>query len=214
MRINWTGANIVLPAQNHNPSILSPDWIQQHHIIEETREDFVHTPVFSLYRSITFQLMVDPERLRLSLRVLSPVNLQALQGAISTCVQSLPHVPYRAVGLNFAWIATADEPGEGFRLMERLFLSKAEQVRSAFPEGELRLGAHLYNVTQEYRLRVLVQPKLETDGNLGLDFNYHFDTSSSDAALKAASRLSDCFSNARSSSERLLGFVIDKGSDP
>jgi hypothetical protein len=206
MQLGWTGANVVLVAQNHNPSIFSPDWVQRHHIIDEPQEDFVHTPVFSLYKSSTFQMVADPDRFQLILRVLSPSNLQALEGAITRLIQTLPHVPYKAVGLNFTWIATPEAPGEGAQRMDQLFLSDPIRLRSAFPEGsDVKLGGIVYNVSRRYRLRLLVEPKIKTEENVRLDFNYHFDARSSDEALNAVSSLLDCFSSAEQSCRILLG---------
>ena len=190
MQLKWTGANVILLAQSHNPSILSPAWIQQNRIVEESPENFVHTPVFSLYQSGTFRLMVEQEKFQLMLRVLSEVNLQALQEASSRYIQTLPHVPYKAVGLNFTWLATAERPEEE----EQQFFPGSERLRNAFPEGEVKTGTFLYNIIQGYRLRLLVEPRWQTKGDLGLDFNYHFDASSAEEALGALSRLPACFS--------------------
>jgi hypothetical protein len=203
MQLKWTGANVVLLAQSHNPSILSPAWIQQNHIIEESPENFVHTPVFSLYQSGTFQLMVEQERFQLTLRVLSEVNLQALQEAASRYIRTLPHVPYKAVGLNFTWLATVERPEE----VEQQIFPESEKLRSAFPEGEIKTGTFLYNIVQGYRLRLLVEPRLQTKGDLGLDFNYHFDVTSAEEALKALSRLPASFSGAEQASRRLFGTI-------
>ena len=201
MQLKWTGANIVLLAQSHNPSILSPAWIQQSRIIEESPENFAHTPVFSLYQSGTFQLMVEQERFHLTLRALSEVNLQALQEAASRYVQTLPHVPYRSVGLNFTWLATVERPEEA----EQQFFPESERLRTAFPEGEVKVGTFLYNIVQGYRLRLLVEPRLQTKGDLGLDFNYHFDVSSAEEALRALSRLPACFSGTEQVGRHLFG---------
>ena len=201
MQLKWTGANVVLLAQSHNPSILSPAWIQQNRIIGEPRENFVHTPVFSLYQSGTFQLMVEQERFQLTLRVLSEVNLQVLQEASSRYIQTLPHVPYKSVGLNFTWLATVERPEEE----EQQFFPASERLRNAFPEGEVKVGTFLYNIVQGYRLRLLVEPRLQTKRDLGLDFNYHFDVSSAEEALKALSRLPTYFSGTEQVGRHLFG---------
>ena len=207
MQLKWTGANIVLLAQSHNPSILSPNWIQQSRVIEESPENFIHTPVVSWYQSSTFQMVAEQARFQLSLRTLSEGTLQALQGAVSRYIQTLPHVPYKGVGFNFTWLATVERSEEE---EERLFLSESEWVRRAFPEGEVKVGTFLYNVVHGYRVRLLVEPKLQTKADLGLDFNYHFDVLSAEEALKVLSRLPECFSNAEQSSKRLLGMALTK----
>lgn len=200
MQLKWAGANVVLLAQSHNPSILSPAWIQQGRIIEEPPETFVHTPVFSLYHSGTVQLMVEQERFLLTLRVLSEVNIQALLKSATRYIQTLPHVPYRAVGLNFTWLATVERPEEA----EQHFFPESDTLRSAFSEGEVKTGTFLYNIVQGYRLRLLVEPRLRSSGEFALDFNYHFDVTSAEEALKALSRLPASFSDAEQASRRLF----------
>jgi hypothetical protein len=62
MQLELVAASADLFAKNHNPSILSPDWIQRNHVIEEPPETFVHTQSVSGYRSATIQMTADAER--------------------------------------------------------------------------------------------------------------------------------------------------------
>ena len=203
MQLKWTRANVSLIAESHNPSILSPDWIE-HHILGESRENFIHTPIFSHYQSRSFSLVVEQNRFQLSLRVLSEAALPELQGAASKYIGTLPQVPYRAVGLNFSWTAAAERPEEGFNLMAQLFSSGIERIRKVFSGGTVKIGTILYHEAAGYRLQLQVVPQVGTEGNLVLNFNYHFDVHSHDEAREAVSRLVDCFSSADQASRRLL----------
>ncbi|MBI3988768.1 MAG: hypothetical protein HY347_04040 [candidate division NC10 bacterium] len=205
MQLIWTGANVVLLAQSHNPSIVSPEWLQKYQIVDENPEDFVHTPVFSLFRSQTFQLLVEQQRSQFSLRILNEASLHHLQAATANYAQLLPHVPYTAVGLNYAWRGLAERPGEGFELVERLFLSEAGRAWRDHLKGQVRAGMILYQVSESYRLRLLVEPLLTPEGHLSLDFNYHFDVRSFQEAIKAVNRLQDFFKDAQQIANRLLG---------
>lgn len=205
MQLTWTEASVVLLSQSHNPSILAPAWLQEHQVIDETPENFVHTPVFSLFQSHTFQLVIEQQRFQFSLRVLSEANIQRLQVSTTKYVQLLPHVPYTAVGLNFAWQALAEHVGEGFELAERLFLSEAGRGwRDRLNGGGVRTGTILYQVSEGFRLRLLIEPLLTSDGHLSLDFNYHFDVRSSQEVSVAVNRLQDFFKEAQEIANRLI----------
>lgn len=178
MQLTWTGANVVLLAQNHNPSIVSPGWLRENGLVDETPENFLHTPTISLFQSQTFQLIVDPQRLQLLLRVLDEGNLQRLQMAATKYLKILPHIPYSAIGLNFHWTALAEQLGEGFSLTERLFVSKSGRAWQERLFKKVRVGSIVHDFSERYRLRLVVEPQATQDGNLTLDFNYHFDLES------------------------------------
>jgi len=204
MQLTWTGANILLLAQNHNPSIVSPGWLREHELVDEAPENFVHTPAFSLFQSQTYQLLVDQQRLQFSLRVLNEANLQRLQAALVRYLQILPHIPYSAIGLNFTWTALAERRGEGFDLTEHLFLSEDGRAWQKRLFGEVRVGSMLYNFTKTYRLRLLIEPQLTQDGNLTLDFNYHFDLGEPGKGTAAVNQLPECYKDSEQISRLLL----------
>jgi len=184
---------------------MSPEWLRAHQIVDETPENFVHTPVFSLFQSQNFQLMVEQQRLQFSLRIPNEMNLRRLQTATVQFLQILPHVPYTAVGLNFTWTALAEKSGEGFELTKRLFLTEAMKTNLAHLEGDVKVGSILYNIAQGYRLRLLVEPQLTAEGHLSLDFNYHFDIHGAQEGVTPVNRLLECFKNAEETARRLLG---------
>ena len=111
------------------------------------------------------------------------------------------------MGLNFSWNADAEQPQEGFEHMSQLFSSARGRIDSAFPDGQTKIGSILYNEAHGYRLRLRIDPQLKTDGNLSLNFNYHFDVSSHSEARGALSRLASCLSNAERSGRNLLSMA-------
>ena len=71
MEISLIGANIVVLAENHNPSIISKDWLSQKGIIKDNVISFTHTPAFSVVETENFSFFVDPDRLQLTLKMIS-----------------------------------------------------------------------------------------------------------------------------------------------
>jgi hypothetical protein len=50
----------------------------------------------------------------------------------------------------------------------------------------------------------VIEPRIETDGELLLDFNYQFAVETGTEALRACGTVHTCFSNARGTAEKLL----------
>ena len=192
MQLSWAGANIVVLARSHNPTIISTEWVQRNHLVDEPAINFAHTPVLSMYQSATFQLLVEPERLQLALRVVSEANLQALGAGISNYATVLGHVPYRALGVNFQWQLSPERPGE----LDEILPSPEGDERRGFPPGTLRKGISLRLYRDDYLLRVLSVPP-DRGEVLTVDFNFHFETSTPEAVRDAAARTPECFAVTR-----------------
>lgn len=99
--------DIVVLAQNHNPSILNPDFLYRNHIVEEAwgwdlSEPPFSTPVMSRV-SFTSHLAVtaEPERLIFHETDGESIPETTLIAEVATkYVATLPHVAYVAVGIN------------------------------------------------------------------------------------------------------------------
>jgi len=65
------GASIVVLAKNHNPSIISKDWLIQNKIIEEEILNFTHLPIVSIIETNNINLFVDPNKLQLTIKKLA-----------------------------------------------------------------------------------------------------------------------------------------------
>src|ERR1700687_1593386 len=96
-------ANIVLLAENHNPSIATKDWLQYKLIIPEKPINFANLPVLSRYESENFSFFVDPNRLILEAKNQRPETIEALPQIVRAYAEALPETSYSALGLNFRW---------------------------------------------------------------------------------------------------------------
>jgi len=98
-----SSANIVILASNYNPSIVSKEWLYQKGIFTETVRNFVHTPVFALVESEGFGLVVDEERLQITVRKVTQDSLNASASIAEKFVSILPETPYKSIGLNYRY---------------------------------------------------------------------------------------------------------------
>ena len=117
MDIELVQFSIVLVANDHNPSLINPDFLEREGIIDEKwgwerAGDPITTPPFA---TVPYEggvtVTVEPSKLQVVDRG-SKVPTQSHVGDIvNRYVQVLPHVPYRAVGINFNGAVKMPDPG-------------------------------------------------------------------------------------------------------
>ncbi len=97
-------ASIVVVAQNHNPSILSPDFLATKKILDSPVSNFAHTPVFSVveYKDKGLTINVTPDRFGINLfgTITAPAVTEMAHIVISY-FDALPETPITALGINF-----------------------------------------------------------------------------------------------------------------
>jgi hypothetical protein len=160
--------SIVVLAQAHNPSIISPDWVQKVLLVKEAPSNFVHTPPFSLFDSASFLLTVDIERLELVPKVLDEEHISTCGQVANAYFRTLPHIPYRSLGLNFIWAYSPEpfgKPLPGVKLViDDLNLSQIFSGKSIKYGGSVRV---------EFKPFVLTM-KIDYEDDRTIVFNYNF----------------------------------------
>lgn len=163
-------ASIVMLARAHNPSIISPDWVQKLLSIKEAPSNFVHTPPFSLFDSASFLLTVDTERLELVSKVLDEEHISACGQAATAYFRMLPHIPYRSLGLNYIWAYSPEPSGKPLPQMklviDQLNLSQLFDGRSIKYGGAVRVELKPYLLT--------VRMNYEDDQTLVFNYNFSY----------------------------------------
>ena len=103
-------ASVVILAQSHNPSIISPDWVRSTLSINEKEQHFLHTPPFSLFDSASILLTVDTDRWELVSKILDDAHILLCGQMAGAYFQTLSHIPYKRLGLNYIWAYSPSGP--------------------------------------------------------------------------------------------------------
>lgn len=160
--------SVVILAQSHNPSIISPDWVRSTLSINEKEQNFAHTPPFSLFDSASFLLTVDANRWELIPKILDDAHISFCRQVASAYFQALPHIPYKRLGLNYTWAYSLGPRGER---LPQISL----KINEIDPSKILRAKSVRYGGTVEadfkaYTLRLT----MNYEGHKALRFNYNF----------------------------------------
>jgi len=181
------GANIVVLARNHNPAIVSREWVINKNIIKESIDTFIHTPVFSVIESNSFSLHVNPDRMQVGVKRVGDETLRELPEIVKKYVSNLPETPYTAVVFNFHYEVLSER-----RIKD--ILTPSEKFKEVFQGryevgGIIRFGFEPFTVT-------LRMPPEESSAS----FNFHADVRSSEEVLNVL----EYYHRAREKAENVL----------
>ena len=177
MELSLQKGNIVILADAHNPSILSPQWIKDKLEVKEECREFVNTPQFSVYDADKMMLLVDNQRLQLSLKddkdnKVQPDALTYLSDLATRYVDRLPEIPYKSMGLNLFFMAQASDANEKIGI-ETVFHSLANMSEIEKNHDSIQFGSIIHARRDDYILKLTIEP--QGMGPFLLSFNYHFE---------------------------------------
>lgn len=175
-----THADIVVVANHHNPSIVSPEWVKEHLGLVETPSQFLHTMELSVWDSAICQVQVDRSRLQVTTKRLNAQGLERIASVALAYVRTLEHVPFAAVGLNFH-----------FEILNPRALELAVDGQNVPRTSEgysFRFGGVLIGEGEADRMRVVVEPG--EGARTTLAFNVHADVTGAEEARRALDNLS------------------------
>src|SRR5271166_1761428 len=99
------GASVVITARQFNPSVMSQLWLVRQGLLAEDQmlPNFVFTDLLVQVRTQNFSLLVVPEQFQFFPQAKESEQQELIQQKVGRIVRSLPHTPFKAVGLNFTW---------------------------------------------------------------------------------------------------------------
>lgn len=159
--------NIVILANNYNPSIVSRDWVLSKQLLSEPIGDFVHTPAFSLIENNDFSLVVDMNRLQLSTKRLSPENIRLMPQIIKKFFTLLPETPYRAMGFNFIYELETEN-----NFLEHVLSPNKQSITKLF-SAKYELGMVISFDFESFVTRVNISPRKLKGKVRTINFNFH-----------------------------------------
>jgi hypothetical protein len=171
--------NVVITANQLNPSIFNHLWLAKNLTVEET--DFTApvliTPAIVQIETKQFSLLVTPDRLQFTPRGGEAQKSQAVKATVGHIVTALPHTPYTSAGINFNWHFSPDRLGME-KLSRVLFLNERCPLAGEFSTPDSLYGAYFSKNFFGFRLKLTILPVLLDQGNGPIDriscnFNYH-----------------------------------------
>jgi hypothetical protein len=212
----WTlaGSAAVVVAQQFNPSIVTQLWLVNNRVL--AADDFQDGSLYSDYvvqvRSRLFNMLVVPEQLQF-VPVGPPEGHQHLiVEKLGTIVRTLPHTPYRALGLNFSWLLTPAS-GDVGATTRGLFFHADRPLYQHFREDNAQYGGYLSKDFAGFRLRLDIKSILfpgegGQENRIQFVFNFHRDAGDGGAGL-----IEEClrqWDEVRYEAERIIDSVEER----
>lgn len=209
MKIALKKATIVILASSFNPSIVTKDWLIREGIVQEDAIKFANVPTFSLFESESFVITVTPDRFEVVLKIAKPVDyrthdLDSLASVAKTFVEKLPHTPYNAVGLNYIWLAEAEGDENISSILKEKFISDKERFSRLFPEKNYGVGSIIYFQHDGFKVKLAIEPYLETMKHITNNFNYQANTSDYKEIMKKIEMVKDNWDNSKNTVNTLF----------
>jgi hypothetical protein len=212
--VELTQLAIAVLADQHNPTILNPDFLKRNGIVDEAWElaepPLCAFPVARVKFANSVSLTADPERVIVRQDVVGdPQNVVAPDIAVAY-VRTLPHVAYEGVCINPSGCARQIPNGDiaGFVARDLLRDVTALAVDGIEPTAALRLDYQM----GEYEVYLAVESErdpVSAEPVLVLDAHFHYDmTGGGDLVDRLCERIGRWHDNVRAyrdMAQRLLG---------
>jgi len=206
------GLTAVVVAKRFNVTAAGEHWLVKQGIIDE--DDRLEGSIFSdavvQVRTARFQLLLLPDQLQFVPSVPREEEQAIIVDKLGKIVETLPHVPYKALGLNFAWAFTPDD-GDIWRVTREMFYIPDRPLFRIFSDGESLFGGHLSKNHAGFRLKLNVNPvSVPEEGGVEqrvqFAFNFHRDLGEDGAAKEILQCLSR-WNELRAEAERIIDAV-------
>lgn len=172
--------SVVLVAKHHNPSLLNPDFLRINGLAGEDMavraDQTLVTPAFSrVIFDNGISWAVDPDRCTIQEEINDSLrDKYHIHQPASKYIETLPHLPYRAIGLNWKLWRPVAQPDQWL---------KQQFMKESFVAGALVAPTSLvfqFPPSEGSRCTLNIQAAIRQDSNengILADFNFHFDLS-------------------------------------
>ncbi len=169
-------SNVVIAAQQFNPTVFSQIWFLRNNILREDELECqqLFSPMAVNIEAGRFGLFVVPPQLVFTPKVQANNQQALVEEVVGAIVRALPHTPFVGAGLNFTWDVWPDREDLGI-LSRRLFSVPENTFFQAFEADDVRFGTYVSKVALDCRMRLDIKPLKEDREKLRLFFNFHLD---------------------------------------
>lgn len=158
--------NVIIVAKNHNPSIISKDWLEHKKILLDPVEEFFHTPTISVIKTKYLEVLVDFDRLKVSPRELNDENIERTSTFVEAYINALPEIPYKAIGFNYDYeINLPDER------LKTIFCNNENKFKNVLSD-DYKLGGIMTFKKEGFIVTLTIRP---TEKIITANFNFHVD---------------------------------------
>ena len=189
MKMEMNPANVVIIARQFNPSIISQYWLIKNGIFteEEIQPDSIFSPVIANVLSKDCQVLVLPEQLQFTSTLTDTAAQELLISKLGKIVQTLPHTPFIAVGLNFSWQVYDEDDASNAALGRKLFFRDDSPLYKFFDVDDARFGSYMSRDILGCRLKLDIKPVTVpcpegASNRLHFGFNFHLQLIEDDKA--------------------------------
>jgi hypothetical protein len=218
MRRELVTTSAVIVAQHFNPSVASQIWLVDQGLVskEEFEPGCLFTDNVVQVCSRRFNLLVMADQVQLVPRVSESDQGQLIAKTLNLLVKTLPHTPFRALGLNFVWHLVPDD-GNVQALTRRLFYVENRPLYREFDVKDAHYGAYLSKDQFGFRLRLDAKPLTVNQQvtapeiRLQVLFNYHAELPQGKEAVDVIEELLTHWGDAKEESRRITETISDVG---
>ncbi len=211
MSILLAGANVIVAARQFNPSVFNPVWFARSGLFIESDFGAGHVIGDGLVQisNPLFQMLVLPSQLQFAPDEKVANQQQLIEEKVGGIVQTLPHTPYVAIGLNFVW-HMRDERVEVERLSRELFFKADSELYRRFDTEDARFGAYLSRDLRGCRQKLDIKPiSLDESTNLNMQviqfaFNYHRELTDAEEPVRQIHEMLERWNEFREESRQLV----------
>jgi hypothetical protein len=203
---------IVILAQYFNPSVFRDHWLLEQGIISNPG-DLLENSVFSAQLvqvfSKEFSFLVIPDQLQFTILPNSQVGIAALMKIVSI----LPHIPYKALGINFHYyFPLFSDKGENLTM--KFFYNQNLKMYEEFKEDNPRFGAYMSKNYLDTRLKLDIkpitikpnEPEAISKELIVYSFNYHSDLKQPHSISEIQSLL-DSYDKFKAYSDKIISLM-------
>lgn len=177
--ISLKDCNVVIIANTFNVAIMNSVWLYKNGIFtEEELQGCTSFPVTVQLQTNRFHFNLVPDRLQFTLKPEVTNKKGLIKEKIGTLVNTLPHTPFTAAGLNFTYHITP--VGENVQSLSRqLFHNENSALFEGndIDNGDLKFGGYFSKDWHETRFRLDAKPVNVKEGSENIEkikFAYNF----------------------------------------
>jgi hypothetical protein len=191
MAFNLYISNIVVLATTHNPSILSEEWLDKYQIIPRAKL-VIRTPELSIMESEQLHMVGEAQRIQFSAKKFDADTIKSCANAALKYLETLPHIPYRAIGYNFHYVDKNSQ--RSFPVATRISGRNIGDILSLPLTDQ---GFVVYWQDQEARCRLSLEIGENKRKEMIFNFNFEPLPEGSNSAIKNLSQFEPFFSKSK-----------------